>query len=272
MARLALSLEYDGTAFMGWQRQSHAGRTVQACLEAAIAKVADHPVEVVCAGRTDAGVHATGQVTHFDSPVRRHLRGWLLGINSNLPADVAVNWIQDVPEEFHARYRACARHYRYSILNRLTRPAIMRSQMTWIRHQLDEERMRTAAKFLLGEHDFSAFRAVECQARSPVRSVHRLDVRRDGDGVLIDVVADGFLHHMVRNIVGVLLAIGAGKQDTEWAQRVLAGRDRSLGGVTAPPQGLCFTAVLYPAAYNIPVPQGALFDGLSANLRSALNR
>ncbi|HVC36826.1 MAG TPA: tRNA pseudouridine synthase A, partial [Gammaproteobacteria bacterium] len=185
-----------------------------------------------------------------------------LGINSNLPADVAVNWIKDVPDEFHARYRACARQYRYSILNRLTRPAVMRLQMTWVRHSLDVERMRTAAKFLLGEHDFSAFRAAECQARSPVRSVHRLDVRRDSDIVLIDVVADGFLHHMIRNMVGVLIAIGAGKQGPEWALRVLKGRNRTLGGVTAPPQGLCFLAVLYPVIYNMPVMDDALFDGL----------
>ncbi|MDE2091974.1 MAG: tRNA pseudouridine(38-40) synthase TruA, partial [Gammaproteobacteria bacterium] len=246
MARMALGLEYDGTDFMGWQRQSHAGRTVQGCLEEAISRVADHPVDVVCAGRTDAGVHALGQVAHFDVEARRDLRGWLLGINSNLPVDVAVNWIMDVPDEFHARYRACARHYRYCIVNRPTRPAVVRSQMTWVRHPLDEERMRAAGKFLLGEHDFSAFRAVECQARSPIRHVHRLEVQRDGEIVSLDVVADGFLHHMVRNMVGVMIDIGTGKQAPEWAERVLNGRDRTLGGVTAPPQGLCFMAVLYP--------------------------
>ncbi len=266
MARMAVGLEYDGTAFMGWQRQAHAGRTVQGCLESAIAKVADHPVEVACAGRTDAGVHALGQVTHFDIEARRGLRGWLLGINSNLPADVAANWVQQVPDDFHARYQACARQYRYTILNRLTRPALMRSQVTWVHHLLDEARMCAAARFLLGEHDFSAFRAVECQARSPVRRVHRLDVRRDGEIVTIDVVADGFLHHMVRNIVGVLIDIGTGKQEPEWARRVLAGRDRTLGGITAPSHGLCFMAVLYPTAYGVPVPDGALFDGLSADI------
>jgi tRNA pseudouridine38-40 synthase len=269
MARMALGLEYDGTAFMGWQRQSHAGRTVQSCLESAIAKVADHPVEVACAGRTDTGVHALGQVTHFDVEARRDLRGWLLGINSNLPADVAANWIRQVPDDFHARYRACARQYRYTILNRLTRPALRRSQMTWVHHSLDEGRMRAAASFLLGEHDFSAFRAMECQARSPVRRVHRLDVRRDGEIVNIDVVADSFLHHMVRNIAGVLIDIGSGKQEPEWAQGVLAGRDRTLGGVTAPSQGLCLMAVLYPTTYDLPVPEGALFDGLSPDIEFA---
>jgi tRNA pseudouridine38-40 synthase len=271
MARLAIGLEYDGTAFMGWQRQSHAGRTVQACLETAIAKVADHSLDVVCAGRTDAGVHASGQVAHFDSDARRDLRGWLLGINSSLPADMAANWVKGVPDEFHARHRAYARQYRYNILNRLTRPALMRTQMTWIHHPLDEERMRVAAKSLLGEHDFSAFRAVECQARSPVRCVYRLDVRRDNEVVLIDIVANGFLHHMVRNIAGVLIAIGAGKQDPDWAQQVLAGRDRTLGGVTAAPQGLCFMAALYPAEYSIPVPDDALFEGLDAVLGSRIN-
>lgn len=272
MARMALGLEYDGTAFMGWQRQLHAGRTVQGCLEEAISKVANHPVDVVCAGRTDAGVHASGQITHFDTLARRDLRGWLLGVNSNLPEDVAANWIKEVPDDFHARYRACARHYRYSIVNRLTRPAIMRSQMTWVRQSLDDERMHASAKFLLGEHDYSAFRSVECQARSPVRRVHRLDVRRAGENVRIDVVADGFLHHMVRNIVGVLIDIGTGKQDPEWAQRVLQGRDRTRGGVTAPPQGLCFMAVLYPTACNIPVPEGALFDGLSPDIKLVSSR
>ncbi|MGA9854769.1 MAG: tRNA pseudouridine(38-40) synthase TruA [Gammaproteobacteria bacterium] len=272
MARMALGLEYDGTAFMGWQRQSHAGRTVQDALEAAIAKVADHPVDVVCAGRTDAGVHALCQVTHFDVEARRDLRGWLLGINSNLPADVAANWIKDVPREFHARYQARARQYRYSIVNRPTRPAVMRSQTTWVRHALDDERMCAAAKFLLGEHDFSAFRSVECQARSPVRRVMHLDVRRVGEIVRIDVVADGFLHHMVRNIVGVLIDVGTGKQSPEWAQRVLQGRDRTRGGVTAPPQGLCFMAVLYPIAYDLPVPEGSLFDGLSPDIKLVSNR
>jgi len=272
MARMALGIEYNGNAFMGWQRQSHAGRTVQGALEAAITKVADHPMDIVCAGRTDAGVHAIGQVIHFDTLARRDLHGWLLGINSNLPEDVAVSWIKEVPDDFHARYRGCARQYRYSIVNRLTRPALMRSQMTWVRHSLDDVRMHAAAKFLLGEHDYSAFRSVECQARSPVRRVHRLDVHRAGEIVSIDVVANGFLHHMVRNMVGVLIDIGTGKQDPEWAQRVLQGRDRTQGGVTAQPQGLCFMAVLYPTAYNIPVPEGALFAGISSDIKLVSSR
>lgn len=264
--RLAIGLEYDGTGFMGWQRQAHPGRTVQACVEEAIARVANHLVEVTCAGRTDAGVHATGQVAHFNTEAVRPERGWLLGLNSNLPLDVAVHWIKPVAEEFHARYRARARHYRYTILNRQTRPALERARCTWIHRPLDAERMQTAAQDLLGEHDFSAFRAVECQARSPVRTVYRIVVRRAGEYLMLDVVANGFLHHMVRNIAGALIAIGEGKQEPDWARRVLAGRDRTLAGITAPPQGLCFMAVLYPPVYAIPVTADALFADISANL------
>lgn len=263
MTRFAIGLEYDGTDFMGWQRQSHPGRTVQACVEEAIGRVADHRVEITCAGRTDAGVHASGQVIHFDSDARRDLRGWLLGINSNLPPDVAASWVREVSTEFHARFRALARHYRYTVLNRLTRPALARAQLTWIHRPLEVEPMRAAAQHLLGKHDFSAFRSVECQALQPVRTLHRLDVRRDGELVIVDAVADGFLHHMVRNIAGVLLAIGEGKQDSGWSRQVLEGRDRNLGGVTAPASGLCFTAVRYPEEFGIPLPVDAAF---SANL------
>ena len=222
MTRYALGLEYDGTAFMGWQRQTHPGRTVQACLEEALAKVADHPLEVTCAGRTDAGVHARGQ-----------------------------------------RFSAEARQYCYVILNRQTRPALNREALTWVHQPLDVRRMSEAALHLLGRHDFSAFRSVDCQAKQPVRTLKRLDVRREGEQVIIDVVADGFLHHMVRNITGVLLAVGEGKKAASWAREVLEGRDRTLGGVTAPACGLSLMAVSYPERYNIPLPEGALF---SANL------
>jgi tRNA pseudouridine38-40 synthase len=266
MPRFALGVEYDGTAFMGWQRQPHAGRTVQGCLEQALSRVADHPVEITCAGRTDAGVHASAQVVHFDSNAVRELRNWLLGLNANLPADVAVNWVRPVAEDFHARFQARARHYRYTIVNRATRPVLARAQATWTHRPLDHVRMQTAAKYLLGEHDFSAFRAIECQARSPVRTLHLLRVERHGELIWIDVVANAFLHHMVRNIAGVLMAIGAGKQGVEWTQSVLAGRDRRLGGVTAAPEGLCFRAVLYPPRFDIPLPDDALFDGLSVTL------
>ena len=260
MMRFALGIEYDGTDFMGWQRQGHAGRTVQACVEEALGKVADHPVEVICAGRTDAGVHASGQVIHFDSEAQRSLRGWLLGVNSNLPPDVAVGWIQETSAEFHARFRATARRYRYTVLNRDTRPALSRTQLTWVHRPLDAERMRSAAQHLLGKHDFSAFRSVECQALHPVRTLQRLEVRRDGELIFIDAVADGFLHHMVRNIVGVLLAIGEGKREADWSRQVLEGRDRTLGGITAPANGLCFMAVRYPDEFRIPQPKDAGFS------------
>lgn len=260
MTRYALGLEYDGTAFMGWQSQTHPGRTVQACLEEALAKVADHAVEVSCAGRTDAGVHARGQVAHFDSDARRSLRGWLLGVNSNLPPDVAVGWIQETAADFHARFSAEARQYRYVIMNRLTRPALEREILSWVHRPLDAERMQAAARHLLGRHDFSAFRSVECQAKHPVRTLQRLDVRREGERVVIDAVADGFLHHMVRNIAGVLLAVGEGRQDTGWSKAVLEGRDRTLGGVTAPAGGLSLMAVKYPPRCAIPRPEWALFS------------
>lgn len=260
MTRYALGLEYDGTAFMGWQSQSHPGRTVQACVEDALSKVADHLAAVSCAGRTDAGVHAAGQVIHFDTHARRNLRGWLLGVNSNLPADVAARWILEVPKEFHARFSAEARQYRYVILNRATRPALAREQVTWIYRPLDAERMQAAGRHLVGTHDFSAFRSVECQAKQPVRNLQRLDVRREGERIVIDAVADGFLHHMVRNITGVLLAVGEGKREPDWAVSVLEGRDRTLGGVTAPASGLCLSAVKYSAHFGIPQPEGALFS------------
>jgi tRNA pseudouridine38-40 synthase len=260
MTRFALGLEYDGTSFMGWQRQSHAGRTVQACVEEALSKVADHPVEVTCAGRTDAGVHAVGQVLHFDSDARRESRGWLLGVNSNLPDDVAVQWIKQVPDDFHARFRAQARQYRYMVLNRDTRPALERARVTWIHRPLDAVRMQAAAQYLLGRHDFSAFRSVECQAKQPVRTLQRLDIAREGERLIIDAVADGFLHHMVRNIAGVLLAVGEGRRAPDWSRQVLDGRDRSLGGVTAPANGLCFMAARYPDEFAIPMPAGTRFS------------
>jgi tRNA pseudouridine38-40 synthase len=260
MTRFALGLEYDGTAFMGWQSQPHEGRTVQASVEEALSSVADHPVEVTCAGRTDAGVHASGQVVHFDSEAKRDLRGWLLGSNSRLPPDVATGWIKEVPETFHARFKATARQYRYVILNRDTRPALSRAELTWTHRPLDESRMLAAARHLVGRHDFSAFRSVECQAKQPVRTLKRLDVHREGERIVIDAMADGFLHHMVRNIAGVLMEVGQGKREPDWSREVLEGRDRSLGGVTAPAHGLTLVAVEYPAEFGVPVPEGALFS------------
>lgn len=263
--RIAAGVEYDGSRFAGWQKQHHA-RTVQGAVEAALATVADCPVDVICAGRTDAGVHATGQVIHFDTGARRDERSWLLGVNSNLGADAALQWVQAVPGDFHARFAALARHYRYTILNRIARPALGREQVAWVHRPLDADAMRLGARPLVGEHDFSAFRAAECQAASPVRHLLRLDVARHGEYVEIDVVANGFLHHMVRNIAGVLIAIGSGKQPPAWSQTVLSGRDRAAGGVTAPAAGLRFMGVRYPARFELPLnPESrALFDAIEA--------
>lgn len=249
--RLALGVEYDGSQFAGWEGQP-GRRTVQETVEAALSRVADRPVRVVCAGRTDAGVHAWGQVVHFDAPAYRAERAWLLGGNANLPPDVSLTWARPVPEHFDARRSALRRHYRYLVYNHPLRPALLRDRVCWECRPLEVERMQAGGAFLLGEHDFSAFRAAACQARSPVRRVERLEVTRRGRLIAIDVVANAFLHHMVRNIAGVLMAIGLGKEPTQWARRVLEGRDRRLAGVTAEPQGLCLVGVEYPSRFQTP--------------------
>jgi tRNA pseudouridine38-40 synthase len=249
--RYAAGIEYDGSDFLGWQRLSH-GASVQAAVEAALSFVADHPLEVTCAGRTDTGVHARCQVVHFDSAAARELRGWLLGANSRLPPGVCLRWVQPVSGDFHARYLATARRYRYAILNRAVRPAIGRAYLTWERVPLDAARMHDAAQGLLGEHDFSAFRTVACQARSPNRRVDAVSVQREGEHVVMDIQANAFLHHMVRNIVGSLLPVGRGEQAVDWPATLLAGRDRSMAGPTAPPNGLAFVGPLYPARFGLP--------------------
>lgn len=250
--RIALGIEYDGSRYGGWQAQQHDPHTVQEVLQRALSKVADHPIEVICGGRTDAGVHASGQVVHFDTEAVRPLRAWLMGGNSHLPADVGIHWAQSVPDDFHARFSAQRRAYRYVILNRDARPALLSRRVTHAYRPLDAGRMATAAQALIGEHDFSSYRAVACQARSPVRTLYRLDVTRQGELVVLDVEANGFLHHMVRNIAGVLLAIGAGEQPVSWSAEVLAARDRTFGGITAAPHGLYLVRIDYPEAYGIP--------------------
>jgi tRNA pseudouridine38-40 synthase len=249
--RVAVGVEYDGRGFHGWESQAR-GRTVQSALELALSRVADAPVRTVCAGRTDARVHGLAQVAHFDTGAERSDRAWVFGANSNLPKDVSVLWSLRAAPDFHARFSATARHYRYVILNRPMRPAALHGRVAWECRALDATRMAAAAATLLGEHDFSAFRAAGCQARSPVRTVHRLDVTRDGDFVLLEVSANAFLQHMVRNLAGVLMAIGMGRQPIHWARQVLEGRDRRRGGVTAPPDGLYFTGVDYPVGFGIP--------------------
>jgi tRNA pseudouridine38-40 synthase len=249
--RIVLGVEYDGGGFSGWQYQHHA-RSVQQDLQQALSRVADHPVTVHCAGRTDTGVHALGQVVHFETAAVRPMRAWVLGTNSNLADDVAVQWAMPAPAGFHARFSAVARHYRYLILRRPSRSALWRNRVVWVHRPLDVAPMQEAAKALVGCHDFSSFRALACQAKSPVRTLHYLDVREHGPVIEIAVGADGFLHHMVRNIAGVLMAIGRGEAPVTWTTELLALRDRTRGGVTAPPHGLYLAGVDYPADFGLP--------------------
>ncbi|WP_296897898.1 tRNA pseudouridine(38-40) synthase TruA [Thiohalocapsa sp.] len=249
--RIAMGVEYDGGAYSGWQLQHHAD-TVQARLEVAVGRVAAAPVRVHCAGRTDAGVHATGQVVHFDTQASRSSRSWVLGANSNLPDDIAVRWAQEVAPDFHARFSATGRHYRYLILCRPTRSALWRGRAVWTHKTLHLARMRTAGSLLVGRHDFTSFRALACQAKSPVRTLRYLRLGRRGELLTLEVGADGFLHHMVRNIAGVLMAIGSGEASIQWAAELLAVRNRAFGGVTAPPHGLYLAGVDYPAHFQLP--------------------
>ncbi len=250
--RIAVGVEYDGSNFSGWQLQKHGERTVQEELEKALSRVANHPVRVYCAGRTDTGVHATGQVVHFDTDAERDERAWVFGANANLPKDVAVLWAKPVSDEFHARFSAQSRAYRYVIFTRHVRPTFLAYRVTWHHRELDVERMAEAGRALIGEHDFSSYRAVACQAKSPVRSLYKLEVSRQGPFIFIDLEANGFLHHMVRNIAGVLMAIGEGERPIEWSREVLEARDRTLGGVTAQPYGLYLTEVGYPSEFGLP--------------------
>lgn len=252
--RIALGVEYDGSAFCGWQFQDHSP-SVQGVVEQALSKVANGPVRVICAGRTDTGVHATEQVIHFDTSAERPMRSWVFGANANLPKQVAILWATQISEEFHARFSAMRRSYRYVICNRPVRPTFLARRTTWEYRPLDVERMAAAGRFLLGEHDFTSYRAQGCQAKSPVRTIYRLDVTRSNELIFIDIEANAFLHHMVRNIAGVLMAIGAGERPVEWARQVLEHCDRSLGGVTAMPSGLYLTGVQYPTQFELPQSQ-----------------
>jgi tRNA pseudouridine38-40 synthase len=252
MPRIAVGLEYDGTAYAGWQIQAASIPSVQAAVERAFGAVADHPVAIVCAGRTDTGVHAVEQVAHFDTTAMRSERSWTFGANTNLPNDVCALWAREVPDHFHARYSATERAYRYVILHRSSRPALQRKRVCWSHKRLDAARMDAAAAHLIGTHDFSAFRSSECQSRTPVRHLRSIQIRACGDYLLIDVHANAFLHHMVRNIAGVLMKIAGGEAEPGWAKEVLEGRDRTLGGVTAPAGGLYLLKVTYPPEYGLP--------------------
>ncbi len=250
--RYAARIEYNGSAFHGWQRQTH-DRSVQATLEAALSRVADEPVAVVCAGRTDTGVHGLGQIVHFDSNANRSIKAWVMGSNTTLPHDVAVTMVSPVSDDFHARYSALSRRYRYIILNAKARSALWDKRATWIYQTLDISAMSKAASYLLGKHDFSAFRAAGCQAKSPVRELMQLAISSQGTSIYIDIMANAFLHNMVRIIVGTLLKVGRGEVPPDWVWQVLESRDRTRGGMTAPAHGLYFMGPTYPEVFNVPV-------------------
>lgn len=257
MTRWALGVEYDGTQYCGWQAQPEL-RTVEGDLTLAISLVADHEVELVCGGRTDSGVHASGQVVHFDTVSRRSMHAWTMGANANLGPHVSVAWARPVADHFHARYSALRRHYRYTIFNRRARSALAAARSAWVGVPLDVEAMQTAATPLIGEHDFSAFRASECQSRSPIRRVEMIRVVREEDFLHIDVTANAFLHHMVRNMAGLLISVGRGERSVAHVVDILDGRDRRRNAPTAPPEGLSLRAIDYPAAFRLPARSGMI--------------
>lgn len=250
--RIALGVEYDGSNFQGWQKQP-TGNTVQDALEGALKQIAGVKVAVVCAGRTDAGVHATGQVVHFDTPVERPLSAWVRGVNTFLPSAVAVCWAHPVEDDFHARFSAHGRCYRYILINRPQRTGVWHGRAGWYHHPLLLERMQHAAEMLLGEHDFSAFRAADCQAKSPVKTVRKANIRRDGEMIIFDFEAGAFLHHMVRNLVGSLVYVGQGKHPPEWMAQLLVSGDRRLAAPTFSAAGLYLVGVMYEPRWGLPV-------------------
>ncbi len=250
--RVAMIIEYDGTQYHGWQQQVSGVVTVQDELQKALSKVANEPITLVCAGRTDAGVHGTYQVIHFDTTAQRKPRQWLLGVSCSLPRSIGVRWAGEVSPQFHARFSAGARTYRYIICNEQVRPGLFGSHLTWEGKSLDETLMQEGGDFLVGEHDFTSFRASGCQANSPVRTVSYLRLWRQNNLVVMEIKANAFLHHMVRNIIGVLLEVGRGEQPSEWVKEVLGHRNRELGGVTAKPHGLYLVKVDYPEEFGIP--------------------
>lgn len=249
--RIALAVEYDGSAFCGWQRQPHC-HSVQAELEQALSKIADEPITVSCSGRTDTGVHGLAQVVHFDSNVVRPLKAWTFGTNTHLCKQVAVHWAGEVSDEFHARFKALNRSYQYRILNRGTRSGLHADKLSWVIQTLDEKAMHAAAQQLIGTHDFSAFRSSDCQAKHAVRELQQLDVRRQGQLITIDVRANGFLHNMVRILTGCLIRVGKGEEQADWLLKLLEEGDRRQAGMTAPAQGLCFVQPTYPPEFGIP--------------------
>lgn len=250
--RIALGIEYNGTGFYGWQVQQNL-LTIQGSLQEALQKVANEPIFLHCAGRTDANVHATGQVVHFDTRAKRHIDAWIWGTNTSLPANIVVRWAKHVDYSFHARFSATARRYQFVIFNHPIRPAILNNRTTWHYYPLDVASMNDAARHLLGEQDFSSFRAAQCGSKSPMRNVTYCEVRRRGDFVIIEIEANAFLHHMVRNIAGVLMRIGSGHKEPLWLKEVLLAKNRRAAAETAPPHGLYLTKVSYPEPYIFPL-------------------
>jgi tRNA pseudouridine38-40 synthase len=267
--RIALGLEYDGSAFCGWQTQP-SRCSVQDAVDAALSDIAAQPVQSQCAGRTDAGVHALGQVIHFDTSAQRPLKAWVRGVNARLPASIAVQWARQVSDDFHARKRATGRIYSHLVLNRHERPGVHHARIGWYHRPLDLDTMRTASLCLIGRHDFSAFRSAECQAISPVKDLRRAEIRRFGSLVVFEFAADAFLHHMVRNLVGCLVKIGEGTRPPQWLKEVLESRDRARAAPTFPPDGLYLTAVEYDVAWGLPASRAGLPSDvfLSAGLAS----
>ncbi|ETX11590.1 tRNA pseudouridine synthase A [Marinomonas ushuaiensis DSM 15871] len=251
--KVVLVVEYNGSAYKGWQAQKFGVPSVQENLEKALAVIANHPVKVICAGRTDSGVHASAQVVHFETNVERSERAWTLGVNTYLPVDISVVAARHVSENFHARFSALSRRYRYVIYQSELRPAILAKGVTWTYKKLDAEVMKEAAKVFVGTHDFSSFRAIGCQANTPIRTILHFDVQQLGQYIVLDVRANAFLHHMIRNFAGVLMSIGAGEKTVSWSKEVLDAKDRCKGGITAPSDGLYFVDAQYPDIFNIPV-------------------
>ena len=249
--KYAACIEYDGTPYYGWQRLSH-GPSVQVELEAALSSVANHPIDLICAGRTDSGVHGIGQVVHFESEAKRDLKAWQMGCNTNLPDTISMRWIQAVDTKFNARFSALSRRYRYIILNQKFRPGLLFNKVCWYRESLDENSMQQAANHLLGENDFSSFRAAGCQANHAMRELQEINISRDGQYIYVDIVANAFLHHMVRNIVGSLFEVGKGARAPEWIKELMEVKDRTQAGITAPACGLYFVSVEYPEEFGLP--------------------
>ena len=252
LSRIVISLEYDGSGYRGWQAQKHDTQVVQTEVEKAISKIADETIAVTCSGRTDSGVHASSQVCHFDTNAKRAPYNWVMGVNTQLPSDISLSWACEIDSEFHARFGALSRQYVYLISCCSIRSALMRNSVTFTYKDLDPLRMAEAGQSLIGTHDFNAYRSTQCQAKTSVRTLSRLSVHEHGGLIAIHVEANGFLQNMVRNIVGVLSAIGAGEQPVTWARQVLDSKDRTEGGVTAPPHGLYFLGPRYASEFDLP--------------------